>query len=50
MKPHVIACAFFALAAADASAAVYRCLTPGGGVSYQELPCGGDDKGGPRLG
>jgi hypothetical protein len=47
MKPRFIACAFFAFAAVDAAAAMYRCVTPGGGVSYQELPCAREDAGGP---
>jgi len=47
MNPRIVACTFFALAAADVSAAMYRCIVPGGGVSYQEFPCAREDQGGP---
>jgi uncharacterized protein DUF4124 len=46
MRAHHLFAALLIAAAAPAGAEIYRCTAPGGGVSYQELPCDGASRGG----
>ena len=46
MRAHIAVAALLLATGLPAAAEIYRCTAPGGGVSYQELPCDGASQGG----